>query len=209
MTCSMEIELGAYVLDALEQDEADAVQQHLRGCRTCQNQLSSLASTASWLTLLTLADLERFEELPPEPDERPHRRRRGVLMAVVAGVLTTSVVVGGVRASEDHPGPPTPAVVRAVDTATHVEAVVSMSQHDSGTRLHLALTGAYPRGWCSLVAHSQDGRSETAATWVADADGTAVVAGTTDIATDRLSELDVVTDTGRLLVRVPVPHHDS
>jgi hypothetical protein len=209
MTCSTEIELGAYVLHALEQDEADAVQQHLGGCRTCQNELSSLASTASWLALLTPRDFEQLEELQPEPDAPPRRRRRAVLMAVVAGVLTSSVVVGAVRAPDDHTGTPTPAVVRAVDPATQVEAVVSMSQHDSGTRLRLELTGAYPRGWCSLVARSHDGRSETAATWVADADGTAIVAGTTAIAADQLSELDVVTDTGRLLVRVPVTPHDT
>ena len=209
MTCSTEIELGAYVLHALEQAEADAVQQHLSGCRTCQNELSSLAATASWLALLTPRDFEQFEELQAAPDERPYRRRRGVLLTVVAGLLTALVVVGGVRLSEDQPAPPDPAVVSAVDPATHVEAVVSMSEQDSGTRLRLALTGAYPRGWCSLVARSHDGRTETAATWVADADGTAEVAGTTAIATDQLSELDVVTDTGRLLVRVPVPNHDS
>ena len=209
MTCSTEIELGAYVLHALEPDEADAVQQHVSGCHACQHELGSLAATVSWLSLLTARDLEQFEELQPEPEERPHRRRRGVLLTVVAGVLTASVVVGGIRASDDSPGPPAQAVVRVVDPATDVEAVVSMSEQVSGTRLRLTLTGAYPRGWCSLVARSHDGRTETAATWVADADGTAVVAGTTAIATDQLSELDVVTDTGRLLVRVPVPHHDS
>jgi hypothetical protein len=44
---------------------------------------------------------------------------------------------------------------------------------------------------------------------LADSDGTAVVAGTTGFAPDDLSELDVVTDTGRLLVRVPVPNRDT
>ena len=209
MTCSTEIELGAYVLHALEQDEADAVEHHVSDCRTCQHELSSLAATASMLTLLTAHDFEQLDEVQRESDEQPRRRRRGVLLTVVACLLTASVVVGGVRASEDRPEPPTPAAVRAVDPVTHVEAVVSMAEHASGTRLRLALTGAYPRGWCSLVARSQDGRTETAATWVADADGTAVVAGTTAIATDQLSEFDVVTDTGRLLVRVPVPTHDT
>jgi hypothetical protein len=59
------------------------------------------------------------------------------------------------------------------------------------------------------VARSHDGRTETAATWLADSDGTAVVAGTTGFAPDDLSQLDVVTDTGRLLVRVPVPNRDT
>ena len=54
------------------------------------------------------------------------------------------------------------------------------------------------------VAHSRDGRIDTAATWRADSKGTAEVAGTTAIPTSRLSELDVVTDSGRVLVRIPV-----
>jgi hypothetical protein len=209
MTCDTEIELGAYVLHALERAEADAVEQHVSGCPTCQRELGSLASTVSWLSLLTAREVEQLEDSPAEPVARPHRRRRRVLLTVVAGVLTASAAVGAVRASGGDPEPPVPAVVRAVDPATQVRAVVSMSEQDSGTRLHLALTGAYPRGWCSLVARARDGRTETAATWVADADGTAAVAGTTAIATDQLKELDVVTDTGRLLVRVPLPHHDT
>jgi hypothetical protein len=202
MTCSIELDLGAYVLDALEPDEADDVRRHLDGCRTCQDELNSLSGTVAWLSLLSPEDVELLGDGPPTSDRRPPRRRR-LAALVVAGGIAASVLTG-VVATADQPAATSSALVRAVDPATHVRAAVTMSQQDSGTRLGLSLSGAYPRGWCSLVAHSRDGRSETAATWVAGADGSAAVTGTTAIARDQLSELDVVTNTGEVLVSIPV-----
>jgi hypothetical protein len=90
-----------------------------------------------------------------------------------------------------------------------VTAAVRLARQESGTRVHLRLSGAYPQDWCTLVAHSRDGRTDTAATWRADAVGAADVDGMTAISTSQLSELDVVTDSGRVLVRIPVDHQDS
>ena len=205
MTCSQEIELGAYVLDALEPEETDEVQRHLSGCRTCQAELSSLAATVSWLALLSPDDVARLEQENAAPS--PPRRRRRLATAVIAGALAGSVAVGAAVALDRDPAPTSPAVVRAMDPQTHVTAAVSMSPHDSGTQLELTLTGAYPGGWCSLVARSRDGHRQTTATWVADADGTAVVSAATAIPADQLSEFEVVTDQGQVLVRVPVSAH--
>jgi hypothetical protein len=57
-----------------------------------------------------------------------------------------------------------------------------------------------------LVAHADDGRSDTAATWVASPQGTASVPGATAIPADDLTELDVVTPNGHQLVRIVMPH---
>jgi hypothetical protein len=202
MTCSMEVGLGAYVLDALEPDEADGVRRHLSGCLTCQQELSSLSDTVAWLSLLLPGELEQLEERQQTADRRPRRRRR-VLALVVAAGIAASVLAGAV-ATEDRTPPSNSALVHAVDPATHVRAAVTISEQVSGTRLDLSLSGAYPHGWCSLEVHSRDGRSETAATWLAGADGSAAVVGTTAIAPDELSELDVVTSTGEVLVSIPV-----
>ena len=232
MTCSMDIELGAFVLHALEPAEADAVLMHLGDCRACRDEVGSLAFTASLLALLTTQDIERIEELghadnltieggaapssstAPEIDLRTHSRRsqrrpRRILLAVAAAVLVASSGLGAARVLQQDDRSPSPAVIQAVDPNTHVTAAVSMASRDGGTELHLTLAGAYPTGWCSLVAHARDGRRDIAATWVADAHGAADVAGATPIPTGELSELDVVTDTGRLLVRIPVPHHGT
>ncbi|HKC29676.1 MAG TPA: zf-HC2 domain-containing protein, partial [Jatrophihabitans sp.] len=60
MTCIMDNELGAYVLHALEPQEADAVRQHLTACHECRDEVRSLANTASLLAPLTLQDIEQL-----------------------------------------------------------------------------------------------------------------------------------------------------
>lgn len=210
-TCHMSVELGAYVLLALEDDDTDRVRRHLAECDECREEERDLSFTASLLSLLRPGDLDHLDV----PEDRvpsvgapvagqsraPHRR--AVLVVAVGLVAALSVPVA--RAL-DHPAAPSSSstVIRAGDPATNVQADVTVAAQDDGTRLHLRLSGVYPRGWCSLVAHSLDGSSDTAATWRADVQGTADVAGTTAIPTDRLSELDVVTDSGRVLVRIPV-----
>lgn len=207
MTCTHETDLGAYVLDALEPDQHESVQRHVAGCPACQEELRSLSATVAWLGRLTAGSLAALER--EDGAAGPPRRRRRVVTALAAGALAASVALGTGLAL-DRPGtPPVAAVVRGVDPATHVSASVAVTPGDSGTRLRLALTGAYPSGWCSLVARSRDGRSQAAATWVADPHGAAVVEGTTTIPADQLSELDVVTDTGEVLVSLPVPSHTT
>lgn len=228
MTCSMEIELGAFVLHALEPAEADAVQMHLGGCETCRDEVGSLAFTASLLALLTTEDIERIEEAdgaghpigaagdarsssrgpeiaPQTHSRRPPRRPRRILLAVAAAVLAATSVVGAERVLPHRDQLPSAAVFQAVDPHTHVSAAVTLSGRAGGTEVHLTLTGAYPTGWCSLVVHARDGRRDTAATWVADSHGAADVTGATPIPSSELTRLDVVTDTGHLLVRIPLP----
>jgi hypothetical protein len=206
MTCTIELELGAYVLNALEPDEADAVRQHLLDCPICRAEVTGLADTASMLERLTLADIEQFFDLDVRRDATRPRRHRAAL-AIAAGVLAASAGVGAVRMlNNDHHGPK-PAVVQAVDPVTHVRAEVTMTGQSGVTQLHLTLAGAYPSGACLLVAHSRTGQSDTAATWIADPHGGADVVGTTAIAPAELSELDVVTNTGVVLVHITVPQH--
>jgi hypothetical protein len=220
-TCQMSIELGAYVLHALEEKEDEEVRRHVADCDLCQDEVGDLSFTASLLALLTPEDLDLLdvEEGPltvgaagtdpgPASSEPPTRRPRRRIMLAVAAAFAATLAIPAARLL-DHPASvPSATVIRATDPNTHVKAAVTLARADSGTRVHLSLSGAYPQGWCSLVAHSRDGATDTAATWRADAAGTAEVAGTTAIPTSRLSELDVVTDTGRVLVSIPVNHEE-
>jgi len=210
-TCHMSVELGAYVLQALEGDETELVRRHLVECGECREEERDLSFTASLLALLKPGDLDLLDvpddlvasTAGPVAGDGRHRPGRRTLL-VVAVALTAALSVPVVRVL-DHPAPGSSStVIHAADPASKVRAAVTLAAQDDGTRLHLTLSGVYPRGWCSLVAHSRDGRTDTAATWRADAKGTAEVAGTTAIPTSRLSELDVVTDSGRVLVRIPV-----
>jgi hypothetical protein len=211
MTCPMDDLLGPYVLHALEPRDADAIRRHLPSCAACREEAVSLASTASVLGRLTVTDIERLYDLdggelaPRDADRRRTRPRRRAALALAAAVLAAVATLGAVRELGDRPGPSNPTVVEVADPATHVRAALAMTGQPWGTQLHLTLADAYPSGWCSLVAHSRDGRSETAASWVADPDGSAAVDGVTAIPRSQLSELDVVTDTGERLVRITLP----
>jgi len=219
-TCEMSVELGAYVLHALEHDEDEQVRRHVSDCDLCRDEVRDLSFTVSLLSLLTPDDLGQLDVEAESVDASatgqettrreagPSRPRRRLMLAVAAAMVAT-LGVQDARLLEGPASAPSATVIRASDPATNVRAAVTLARRDSGTRVHLSLSGAYPQGWCSLVAHSLDGRTDTAATWRADADGAADVAGTTAIATTRLSELDVVTDTGRVLVRIPVHHQES
>ncbi len=60
MTCDMQTWVGAYVLDALEPDETEALRTHIAGCSICQDEVVSL----SWIpALLRSVDLEGIESL--------------------------------------------------------------------------------------------------------------------------------------------------
>ena len=212
-TCQMSVELGAFVLHALEHDEDEDVRRHVADCDLCQEEVGELSFTVSLLSLLSLEDLAELDietrpEAAPAATAPRGRARRRTLLAVGAAAAAVIAVPGARLLDRAAAPPPAAAVIRATDPTTQVEAAVTLARHESGTRVHLDLSGAYPSGRCALVAHSLDGQSDTAATWRADASGAARVAGTTAIPTNRLSELDVVTDTGRVLVRIPV-HQES
>jgi hypothetical protein len=208
MTCSMHLELGAFVLHALEDKEAEGVERHLTDCARCREEARELAFTASLLALLSPEQVAQLENEAVEGDLHPRPpgwwSRRHAATALVAAALLVLAAVPVVRMFADH-NVPTAQSVTGVDRATDVRAEVTLTPADGGTRLHLDLTDATPRGWCSLVAHSRDGRSDTAATWLANYRGAAEVTGTTAIPLDQLKELDVVTDSGRVLVTIPMP----
>jgi len=209
MTCAMSVELGAFALHALDADEADAVQRHLGECPLCQAELRELEFTASLLSLLTADDLDQLSGQAAKPGRvrRLARRHRAVLPLVAAVLAVATALMP--RAFDHHDRTPAASVLTVADPTTHVRAAVSVHPTSDGSRVHLTLTGAYPQGWCSLVAKSRDGQQDTAATWRADTRGSADVAGMTAIPAERLSELDVVTGTGVVLVTIPVPGHHT
>ena len=146
------------------------------------------------------------------PSGRPGPGRHGKYVRRLAAIAAPATVVVGwaavlaVHLLDGHDEPAQAVVLRAVGPPPRVRAEVSMVALDRGTGLHLTLAGAPKPGWCSLVARADDGSSEIAATWPADGLGRVDVSGSTAIPAAQLSELSVVTDTGRRLVSIPVPH---
>ena len=229
MTCDMQTWVGAYVLDALEPDETEALRTHIAGCSICQDEVVSL----SWIpALLRSVDLEGIERLgetaetaeagapgrPPalmldrllasmhtaKSTRRPRRPVALLLGAAAAMTIAGTVTVAG-GAFDTHQSP-AHTVLQTVDPRTHANAAVTLTGRKWGTELHLTLSWVTAGQECSLIAHSRDGHTDIAATWVANYQGTASVPGSTAIRADQLTELDVVTTDGRQLVRIVVPH---
>lgn len=230
MSCNTQEYLAAYVLDALEPDETAAVRSHLPTCAACRNEVTELSQVPTLLSLVRAEDLDVTAAEPAEPppagmldrllaatraerdrDVLPPRHtarrwpRRAAGLAAVAALAGT---IGGLTVPSGRS--PTPmTTIRAVDPATHVRATVVLIGRSWGTQLGLTLSRAYPGKTCWLVARADDGRMETAATWVASQRGAADVPGATAIPPDHLTELDVVAANGHALVRITVPHHPA
>jgi hypothetical protein len=200
--CVMDDYLGAYALDALDGEEQEAVHAHLATCPQCAEEVECLAGTVSRLALLTLADVA--QALPVPAAGGTDRRRIGRrALAAVAAVAACAANASGVVATHDAGQRPTAgSVVHASGHARDVTATLVVARLDALTTLHLSMHGVYPSGTCYLVAHARDGRTETAAKWVASGWGTARVDATTTIPPAELAEFDVVTASGHRVVRL-------
>jgi hypothetical protein len=135
-------------------------------------------------------------------------RRRSRLMrasAVAAALVLAAVALVGVPLLDGDGGDgPAPLTAAASDLQTGVHGSAELTREPWGTRVELSLAGVRPGERCRLVARSEGGRSEVAATWRAGYLGTAEVPGAVAIPADRLASLDVVTADDRVLVRMPV-----
>ena len=213
MTCRRSLELGGYVLHALEAHEEHDVEEHLVDCDECLTEVGELALTASLLALVRPEDANAPDPAAVETLRPVRRLRRRAALAAAAAAA--AVAVGSVAASpavhllDGHDQQPRAVVVHGTGATPRVRGEVSIVARDGGAGLHLSLSGAPTRGWCSLVARAADGRREIAATWPADGLGRVDVSGSTTIPVAQLSELSVVTDTGRRLLSIPVPQTSS
>jgi anti-sigma factor RsiW len=216
MTCQQTIDVAAYLLDALDADEADRLSVHLADCADCRREYDELSGLPVLLGSLTPADVEDVvapAELPDtlcdallaEAAQRRRRRTRHHLLGVAAAVVVTvACVVAGVTGTGGHPQPAA-VTVSATNPATHVHANATLMPREWGTEVHLQLSGITWAQHCVLVVSSAAGQRDTAASWVANYQGDLDIDGTTAIPTGQITHLDVVTTAGRLLLRVPAP----
>jgi anti-sigma factor RsiW len=215
MTCPLTIDLGAYLLGALDPAEDERLREHLRGCPECRAEHELLRGLPGRLGLLAPHDLDGLGTTEPstapfggflrragEDPRRRSRRRVSVGLSAAAAVLAAAVA-GGVGVTGGSPPAPGPITVAAANEVSQVRASARLTSHGWGTQVALRLSGVAPGQRCVLVARARDGRRETAASWVAAYDGTAHIQGTTAIPRDQLGRLDIVTASGRRLLTIP------
>lgn len=140
---------GAYVVDALDDDERQAFEQHLPGCHDCQAEVVSLREAAAamadeasltpppGLRASVLAGISMVRPLPPEVPEASvespaaavvvplrHRRRFRLATLAAAAAVLAIIGVGAVVQPWRDQSPPVATIspadrVLAADDATH------------------------------------------------------------------------------------------
>ena len=215
MTCTHEVDVGAYVLDALEPDERMRVRAHLATCAECRATLRELEGLPG---LLAQVPAPEARVLPEAPSELAFRRfqhraaatqsaaraaggrgpRRWVLVAAAAAAVGIAGGVGGVVASL---GSAAPTAVSA--TAGPIHAHVELTAASGGTRIDLALDGVPSGQRCELVAVSRAGRWQTVSDWTATYSGTAHVISAVPLKPQDIDRLLIRTPDGRTLLSMP------
>ena len=135
---------GAYVLEAMPEEERDAFERHLEGCSLCRDEVDELLPAAHALPMASpqmtpppelkariMADVEREAALLAQVGEgadrpaarRPRERRSwlaGWRLAPVAAALLIAGVLAGTALERDDAAPTEPATTRSV--AVQVDA---------------------------------------------------------------------------------------
>jgi anti-sigma factor RsiW len=202
--CPDQVNVGAYVLDALEPDERERMQRHLRTCRACAADHDDLAGLPTRLATVPAPDvaaarppglLALHRRLGAEP-----RRRRARAPTVAAALLGVAVTAGVVavrtadRASE-------PDVLSAASGEVHAQAALTATRN--GTRIALVLGGVPAHEQCRLVGVGRRGGRQTAGTWTAGYDGAASVTGWVSWEPADIERLVVESLDGAALVVLP------
>jgi anti-sigma factor RsiW len=206
--------LGAYVLGALDPEEAAAVRRHLQECPRCAAERDALTPLPSLLSTAGGADAAITEPLSPAFEERlldayardhaarPPRRRRfaglrrrlrprrltvGIAAALAAAAAAVGVAVVG---SDDEPATRRYDVSFRSVGAPGASARANLIGGDSGTTVHLWVKGL-PRDKNAVYEVMCDAQMWTASagTFRTDADGHAYVVLTTAL---RKGEYDAI-----------------
>jgi predicted anti-sigma-YlaC factor YlaD len=216
MSCESVREAAAVALLTREPLDAD-VREHLAGCAGCRDEVAQLGELPPLLddaaeafaasdTVAPSGLLDRM--LAAAADRRAARRRRtlrATVLAAAAAVVVLILVPGGAYVWSQHNAVPG-FHGSATSSASGVTAQLDLRPADVGTSLSMSISGVHPGTECTLVVHTKDGGSQTAATWAASYTGTAHVSGTVAAAVPTVSSVDVVDQaTGAVLVQVPGP----
>jgi Putative zinc-finger len=177
------LELGVYLLGAIEPARRSVVDRHLAACRTCRTELSDLAGLPSLLRRVPADAVGKLVAEDPAPvNHGPSlgsvlgrmtalRRRRRVL-AVAAVLISAIAAASGVRALHAaSPRPqaaaaPTRAItVQAANPVTNARATVKYTAQRWGTELDVRVTGIAPGTRCQLLVTGSGGQTVTAGGW--------------------------------------------
>lgn len=222
------VDVGAYLLGALDDAEMTRFEEHLAQCEQCGQALDELSGVVPVLAEMRYdgigyaeppgdAMLDRL--LARVAGERRTRKRRRLVAVAAAAVLVIGGPAIAVVATQDGGSSPTAVSAfpteqhSATNPATGVSAVVGVADKGWGTAVDLRLSGVWGPLTCRLEAVSQSGSRQTVATWSVPRAGYGTgahpkpltVNGATGMHKDTISRFEVRDQNGSLLVAIPQP----
>jgi predicted anti-sigma-YlaC factor YlaD len=219
VTCDDALESAAVALLTGEPAPTE-VDAHLADCASCREELARLAPLPGLLSSLELADLNLPQNAEPAGPglldrllaaaARDRRRRRAGILAVAAAVIALLIVPAGIwgtqqlRHSTTVVAVPTPAQISwsATDVSTGVSGKAQVWKSAWGSGLSVSVSGVASGTNCTIVVRTKDGTSETAASWKASYTGTAQVRGNVAAPVSTIVGIDIVDDTGKVLLHI-------
>ncbi len=221
------IDLGAYALGLLNDQDKAAFEAHLATCEQCAAELGTLAPVAQLLKGLDPVESPGEAAAPQPPVDLLRRRaaqsRRQLRWQVAVGAVASVVAIGGGVAAglAAASGPAQPAVTipvmagqrhTATDSASGVTGTVGLVAKAWGTQVVLDLSGVPGPVECQLIAVSKDGQQKVVLGWLVPAPGDGVpghpahlvVEGGTAIPLGSLDRFEVTLVHGATLVTIPV-----
>ncbi|SFC21629.1 anti-sigma factor family protein [Streptomyces aidingensis] len=180
--------IGAYVLGALDGQEARALEEHLASCVQCREEVAELRSIE---TALGEVPPEAFLDGPPEggdlmlqrtlrqvrAERGAARNRRRVYAGLAAAAVAAAVFYGGFLLGDDSsagsgiagPGEtvsPEAVTLAATDPVTSAGLQVTLDPVADWVLVSAVTENLPPGELCRLVVLGKDGSREVAGSWV-------------------------------------------
>jgi len=218
------IDLGAYALGLLnDQDKAD-FEAHLATCPACAAEMATLTPVAELLKGLDPIEEPGDAAIPEPPVDLLRRRaqvsRRRRRWQVAAGAAACVAALGGGLAAgittASGTAPLAPALAgqlhKASDASTGATGTVGLVAKTWGTQVTLDLAGVHGPVECQLIAVARNGQRKVVTGWLVPAPGDGVpghpahllVQGGTAIPLSTLARFEVIIINGPTLLTIPV-----
>jgi len=215
------VDLGAYALGLLEDQDKVTFEAHLATCDACRTELPSLSPIAGLLRGMDPVEVPGDVKLPVDLlSRRAAASRRGRRRLIIASAAACVVLAGGGigvgLAVASGPAPATTTLTGQLHTATNaangVTGTIGLAAKGWGTQVTLDLAGVHGPLECELIATSRQGQRRVVTGWLVTAPGDGVpghpahllVQGGTAIGLARLASFEVIVVNGPTLLTIPV-----
>lgn len=217
------IDVGAYALGLLEEEDSAAFEAHLAQCPSCHAELAEFAPMKALLTGLEPVESPEDSGVTDLLRKRAALSRRRTRWVVAVGAAACVAALGGGLAA-GYAAAPSPSSATAsspvltgqlhsaTNPQTGVTGTVGLVSKAWGTYVTLDLADVHGPLECELIAVAKTGERRVAAGWLVGVPGDGVpghpahllVAGSTSISLAKLARFEVVVVNGPTLLSVPV-----